>query len=88
MVEELPAVQETWVQSLGSERSLEKEMATHSSILAWEIPWAEEPAGYRPWIRGVRHDLATKIITETIIIEKSTAEDERNVKSGESRHIR
>ena len=36
---------ETWVQSLGSEDLLEKEMATHSSILAWRIPWKEEPGG-------------------------------------------
>ena len=39
----LPAMQETWVQSLGQEDPLEKEMATHSSILAWKIPWMEEP---------------------------------------------
>ena len=39
----LPAMQETWVQSLGQEDPLEKEMATHSSTLAWEIPWTEEP---------------------------------------------
>ena len=38
-----PTVQETWVQSLGGADPLEKEMATHSSILAWEIPWTEEP---------------------------------------------
>ena len=38
-------IQETWVQSLGQEEPLEKEMATHSSILAWEIPWTEEPSG-------------------------------------------
>ena len=37
--------QETWIQSLGQEDPLEKEMATHSSILAWRIPWAEEPGG-------------------------------------------
>ena len=42
-VKHLPTVQETWVQSLGQEDLLEKEMATHSSILAWEIPWMEEP---------------------------------------------
>ena len=42
MVKNLPAMQETWVQSLGWENSLEKEMATHSSILAWEIPGTEE----------------------------------------------
>ena len=39
------AMQETWVQSLGREDALEKEMATHSSILAWRIPWTEEPGG-------------------------------------------
>ena len=39
----LPAMQETWVPSLGWEDPLEKEMATHSSILAWRIPWTEEP---------------------------------------------
>ena len=38
-------MQETWVQSLGREDPLEKEMGTHSSILAWEIPWTEEPGG-------------------------------------------
>ena len=41
----LPAVQKTWVKSLGQEDPLEKEMATHSSILAWNIPWTEEPSG-------------------------------------------
>ena len=41
----LPAMWETWVRSLGQEDSLEKEMATHSSILAWRIPWTEEPGG-------------------------------------------
>ena len=39
----LPPMQETWVQSLGREDPLEKEMATHSSILAWRLPWTEEP---------------------------------------------
>ena len=43
MVRNLPAMQETWVQSLGQEDPLEKGMATHSSILAWRIPWTEEP---------------------------------------------
>ena len=43
MVKYLPAMWETWVQSLGGEDLLEKEMATHSSILAWKIPWMEEP---------------------------------------------
>ena len=43
MVKRLPAMRETWVQSLGWEDPLEKEMATHSSTLAWKIPWMEEP---------------------------------------------
>ena len=43
MVKRLPAMQETWVQSLGQEDPLEKEMATHSITLAWKIPWMEEP---------------------------------------------
>ena len=43
MVKNLPAVQETWVQSLGWEDPLQNGMATHCSILAWRIPWREEP---------------------------------------------
>ena len=43
LVNHLPAMQETWVRFLGREDPLEKEMATHSSILAWRIPWTEEP---------------------------------------------
>ena len=43
MVKCLPTMRETWVRSLGREDPLEKEMATHSSTLAWETPWAEEP---------------------------------------------
>ena len=43
MVKSLPAIQETWVQSLGWEDPLEKEIATHTSILAWRILWTEEP---------------------------------------------
>ena len=45
IVKNLPAIQETWVQSLVWEDPLEKGMATHSSILAWRIPWTEEPGG-------------------------------------------
>ena len=44
-VKDLPAMQETRIQSLGGEDPLEKRMATHSSILAWKIPWTEEPGG-------------------------------------------
>ena len=57
MVKNLPAMQGTQVQSLGQEDPLEKGMATHSSILAWKIPWTEEPEGLqsmRP--QRVRHD--------------------------------
>ena len=45
MVKNSPAMQETWVQSVGQKDLLEKEMATHSDILAWEISWTEEPGG-------------------------------------------
>ena len=48
----LPAMWETWVQSLGWEDPLEKEVATHCSVLAWRIPWTEEPAGCSPWEIG------------------------------------
>ena len=44
-VKNLPAMQETWVRSLGREDPLEKDMATYSSILAWRMPWTEEPGG-------------------------------------------
>ena len=48
MVKRLPATQKTQVQSLGQEDPLEKKMATHSSIIVWEIPWTEGPGG--PWV--------------------------------------
>ena len=48
MVKRLPTMQETRVQSLDQEDLLEKEIATHSSILAWRIPWTEEPGGLQP----------------------------------------
>ena len=57
MVKNLPAMQQTWVRCLGQENPLEKGMATHSSILAWRIPWTEELGGLQS--RGsqrVRHD--------------------------------
>ena len=50
-------MQETWVQSLGQEDDLEEEMATHSSTLAWKIPWVEEPGGLQSMgSLGVGHD--------------------------------
>ena len=58
----LPAMWETWVRSLGREDPLEKEMATHSSILAWRIPWTEEPGGLQSTgSQRVRHDWATSL---------------------------
>ena len=58
MVKNLPAVQETRVQSLGREDPLEKEMATHYNILAWRVPWTEEPGRlYSSWgLKRVGHD--------------------------------
>ena len=56
-VKNLPSVQETWVRSLGLEDPLEKEMATHPSILAWEIPWTEEPGRLQSMgLQRVGHD--------------------------------
>ena len=57
MAKKLPAVSETGVQSLGWEDPLEKEEATHSSILAWRIPWIEDWAGYSPRDCRVGHDV-------------------------------
>ena len=56
-VKNLPAIQETWVQPLGLEDPLEKGMATHCSILAWEISWTEEPSGLQSMVsQRVGHD--------------------------------
>ena len=56
VVKNLPAMQETWVQSLGWEDPLEKGMATHSSILAWRIPWTEETGRLQSMeLQRVRH---------------------------------
>ena len=57
MVKNLPAMQETWVESLGWEDSLGEGMATHSSILAWRMPWIEEPGGLQAMgSQRVEHD--------------------------------
>ena len=57
MVKRLPAMWETWVRSLGQEDPLEKEMATHSSTFAWQIPWTEEPGILSPMeSQRVGHD--------------------------------
>ena len=59
LVKNLPAMRETWVQSLGWEDPLEKGKATHSSILAWRVPWTEEPGGLQSMgLQRVRHRLS------------------------------
>ena len=61
MVKNLPEMQETWVQSVGQRDPLEKERAIHSSILAWEIPWTEEPGGLQSVeLQRIRHNLAAR----------------------------
>ena len=66
-VKRLPTMWETRVQSLGWEDLLEKEMATHFSILAWKIPWTEEPGRLQSMgLRRVRHDWATSLINMII----------------------
>ena len=60
MVKNPPAMPVTWVRSLGQEDPLEEEMATHSSVLAWEISWTEEPGGLQSMeLQRVGHDRTT-----------------------------
>ena len=67
LVKNLPAVQETWVWSQGREDSLEKEVGSHSSTLAWKIPWTEEPGGLQSMgSQRVRHDWMTNTFTFTL----------------------
>ena len=62
-VKRLPTTWETWVRSLGREDPLEKEMATHSSTLAWKIPWMEEPGKLKPMgSQRVGHNRATSFM--------------------------
>ena len=75
MVENLPAMQETWVQSLGQEDPLEKGMATHSGILAWRIPLTEEPGGLQSMgLQRVLDDRATNTLNRMRLkkLKKST----------------
>ena len=65
MVKNLPAMQETWVQSLGQEDPLEKGDANHSCILAWRIPWTEEPGGLQSM--GLQRVTHTHTHTHNII---------------------
>ena len=69
MVTNLPAMWETWVRSLGQEDPLEKEMATHSSILAWRIPWQKSLVGYSPW--GGKESDMTDQLTLLVLRDQS-----------------
>ena len=70
MVKDLPARQEMQIQSLSWEDTLEKSMATHCSILAWKIPWTQEPGGLQSvWSQRVEHDLVTKQQQQRTFIE-------------------
>ena len=65
MVKHLPAMQETWVWSLGWEDTLKKAIETHSSILTHRIQWTEEPGGLQSmWLQRVEHNWATKTHTQ------------------------
>ena len=69
MINNLPEIQETWVQSLGQEDPLEKGMATHSSILAWRTPQTEFHRGLQSMrLQRVRHDCATNTNTLATVI--------------------
>ena len=70
MVKNLPAMQETWVWSLGQKGPLEKGTATHSSILAWRIPWTEEPDGLQSMgSQRARHDWVTNAFIEENVVK-------------------
>ena len=69
MVKNPPAKQETWIQSLGGEDLLVEEMATHSSILAWRIPWTEEPGRIQPMgSQRVGHDCVSNSFSHKIMM--------------------
>ena len=76
MVKHLPAMQETWVWSLGQEHPLEKEIATHSSILAWKISWTEEPGRLQSW--GCRESDMTEWLTHAHLFTPPSNPDHAN----------
>ena len=69
----LPAMWETWVRSLDQQDSLEKEIATHSSILAWRIPWTEELVGYSLWVAKSQTQLSNFTFTFNSSVGKEFA---------------
>ena len=87
MVKNLPAVEQTCIQSLGQKDLLEKEMATHSSSLAWKFPWTEEPVRVQSMgSQGVRHD-RTEQLTHKIFsgyfTENVTHKKNRLIENGQ-----
>ena len=73
MVKNLAAMQETWVWSLCWEDPLERGMATHSSILAWKIPWTEKPSGLQSmWWQSLGHNWAINTFTLSLIVKLIT----------------
>ena len=77
-------VQGAWLPSLGQEDPLEKEMATHSGILAWEIPWTEEPGGLQSMgSQRVRQDLATEQRQQGAKILRIARDDQKMKKKGQ-----
>ena len=81
MVKSLPTMRETGVQSLGQEDPLEKEMATHSSVLAWKIPWTEEPGRLQSMgLQRVRHDWGTSLHFTSLLSEPAGQKNNNNDK--------
>ena len=73
-VKHLPTMRETWVQSLGQEDPLEKEIAIHSSTLAWKIPWTEEPGG----LQSMGSQSRTRLSDFTSLTLITSAKDEKS----------
>ena len=69
MVKRLPTMWETWVQTLSWEDLLEKEMATHSSVRAWKIPWSEEPGLQSMGSQRVGHDRVTSLMMDSVTVD-------------------
>ena len=79
MIENPPAKQETWVRSWGWEEPLEKEIATHSSILAWEIPWREEPGIRQSMeLQRIGHNLAIKQLRGALTLSHTNTANLKN----------
>ena len=88
-VKRLPTMQETWVQSLGQEDPLEKEMASHSSINAWKIPWTKEPGGLQSMgSQRVGHDWVTSFHFTSKISRNCPLSGTSPLPPGISKHLR